>query len=149
MLRAVILVSLCFLSVYASPHKDCGSVDGKLTDVQITGCPDSASICDLKKGTNATINILFTTLTAAKQVNVVIHGVIGGIPIPFPAPQPDACQKSGLTCPLSANTAYTYQLSMPILSSYPTVRLTIKFELVNKDSSKDLVCATVPAELVN
>lgn len=55
------------------------------------------------------------------KVKSVAHGVILGIPIEFPLPNPDACKNCGLTCPLEKGKNYEYLTTLPILSSYPKV----------------------------
>ena len=55
------------------------------------------------------------------MVKASVHGIISGIPMPFPFPQPDACVDSGLACPLQNGQDYTYTTQIPISSSYPKV----------------------------
>lgn len=52
-----------------------------------------------------------------------VYGIIAGVPVPFPLPEADAC-KLGVTCPISANTAVTEVVSIPISKAYPSVSLT-------------------------
>ena len=58
----------------------------------------------------------------------MVHGILGGIPVPFPVPQPDACDKQGLTCPLTKDVAYTFKTKLPIKSSYPAVSCENEFD---------------------
>jgi Niemann-Pick C2 protein len=136
-------------ALVGSPFKDCGSQESQVSNVDIQNCPDGSQICDLKKGTNASIGITFTTNSDISAINVLIHGIIAGVPVPFPAPQPDACKDSGLTCPLSAKGTYSYMVQLPILTSYPAVKLTVKWELVDGNTKNDIVCVIIPAEIVN
>jgi len=52
----------------------------------------------------------------------VVHGIIAGVPVPFPIPNPDACKDSGLTCPLNNGKQYTYATNIFIRTEYPSVR---------------------------
>jgi hypothetical protein len=47
-------------------------------------------------------------------------GIILGIPVPFPLPEPSACNM-GASCPVSAGDFNTIQISLPILKEYPSV----------------------------
>ena len=55
------------------------------------------------------------------QLNVRVYGIIGGIPVEFTMPQPNACIDSGLKCPLSDRTPVEYLTYVPVLPMYPNV----------------------------
>jgi len=84
---------------------------------------------------------------AATVVKASVHGIISGIPMPFPFPQPDACVDSGLACPLQNGQDYTYTTQIPISSSYPKIKVVVKFELV-EDHGKDLFCIEIPSAIM-
>lgn len=52
----------------------------------------------------------------------VVHGVMAGVPIPFPLENPDACHNTGLTCPLPVGD-HTYQYALFVKPVYPKVSL--------------------------
>ena len=52
---------------------------------------------------------------------VVVHGIIEGVPVPFPISQPDGCVDHGLDCPLQPNKEYTFKATLPVKSAYPDV----------------------------
>ncbi|KAJ8720002.1 hypothetical protein PYW07_012045 [Mythimna separata] len=81
-----------------------------------------------------------------KGVQTVVHGVIMNLPVPFPLPQPDACKDNGLTCPLPAGQLANYHTTMPILKSYPKVKVEVKWELKDENDD-DLVCILIPAKI--
>ena len=84
---------------------------------------------------------------ASANVTSVVHGVISGVPIPFPLPNPDGCRDSGLACPLQPDHAYTYQVSLPIKEEYPSLRVQIQWQL--KDATgDDIVCFRIRAKIV-
>jgi Niemann-Pick C2 protein len=66
-----------------------------------------------------------STVENTSKVKAVVHGIIAGVPMPFPFPQADACQNSGLACPLVSGQDYVYNTQLPISSSYPKVQDTI------------------------
>lgn len=49
-----------------------------------------------------------------------MHGIIMGLPMPFPLANPNACS-NGLTCPLEKNKKTHYIAKLPVLKSYPKV----------------------------
>lgn len=58
------------------------------------------------------------------DVTAVVHGVLSGVPVPFPISHPDACgdKDSGLTCPLTAaGGPYTYTATFFVEKAYPKV----------------------------
>ena len=48
---------------------------------------------------------------------------INDVPMPEPAPHPDACSyaKSGISCPLKAHKSYAFHETIDILSIFPQV----------------------------
>jgi len=127
----------------------CGG-SGTLKQLTVTGC-EKTPVCPIKKGTNATIVFDFMTGTDdVSSATSIVHGIIAKIPVPFPLPNPDACntEGSGLSCPLKANTAYTYSSSIPVLTEYPSLTVTVEWEL--KDSAgNDVFCAKMPVKIVS
>ncbi|XP_077869556.1 NPC intracellular cholesterol transporter 2-like, partial [Saccoglossus kowalevskii] len=96
-----------------------GPGKGAIKSVDIRPC--TAEPCKLKRGTDITMVVIFVAGGNATKATSVVHGIIGGVPIPFPLPHPDACTgASPLPCPLSAGTQYTYTSTLSILQSYPT-----------------------------
>ena len=57
----------------------------------------------------------------ATQVSQIVHGVMAGMPIPFPLDNADACKDSGLTCPLQEGD-HSYHYTMFVKTVYPKVR---------------------------
>jgi len=129
----------------ATKFKDCGSAKGQVTSVDVSGCPDTADTCDLVRGNKPAITINFQSKSDSSKVTAVVHGVIKGVPLPFPIPQPDGC-KSGLSCPLKDGQAYTYANSINVRNSYPPLAVTVKYELKD-DSNNDIVCVEIPSQI--
>jgi hypothetical protein len=55
------------------------------------------------------------------SVKADVHGIIQGLPVPWPLHDPDACHSSGLTCPLQPGNNYHYTSNIEVLKSYPKV----------------------------
>ncbi|XP_016129931.1 epididymal secretory protein E1-like [Sinocyclocheilus grahami] len=124
---------------------DCGSAEGKVAEVDIYPCPSQP--CQLHKGQSYTVNVTFTSSVASQTSTAVVHGVVAGIPVPFPIPQSDGC-KSGIQCPIEPQKAYTYVNQLPVKNEYPAIKLVVEWEL-RDDSSKDLFCIKFPVQIVN
>lgn len=50
----------------------------------------------------------------------MVHGIVMGVPIPFPIPDPDGC-KSGINCPIQKDQTYSYLNKLPVKAEYPSV----------------------------
>lgn len=75
-----------------------------------------------------------------------MHGIILGVEMPFPLQNPNGCVDSGLTCPLSKESTYSYVASLQVLKSYPKVKVDVKWELKN-EKGEDIVCLLIPAKI--
>lgn len=58
---------------------------------------------------------------AATKLTNIIHGIIGGIPVPFPYDHKNACDGCGLNCPISDGTDYVFHATLPVETAYPSV----------------------------
>lgn len=56
-----------------------------------------------------------------EKVNTVVIGIIEGLPIPFPLPNPDGCKENGLECPLTKDKTHSYLTTLPVMRAYPKV----------------------------
>ncbi|CAF1315425.1 unnamed protein product [Adineta ricciae] len=144
-LFTVLFCSIDFLRA-ATPYKDCGSTAGTIQSFEVTGC--TTAPCKFAKGHNYTMNLVFQAKSASKSLSVSIHGVIGGIPVPFPLPDPDAC-KMQVKCPVNANDVNTAVMTLPVLQSYPSLSLYVKLELKANDTGNDYACLQFPATIVS
>ncbi|XP_043119346.1 NPC intracellular cholesterol transporter 2 [Puntigrus tetrazona] len=124
---------------------DCGSVTGKVAQVNIVPCPSQP--CQLHKGQSYTVNVTFASSVESQNSSAVVHGVVAGVPVPFPIPQPDGC-KSGIHCPVQPGKGYNYVNQLPVKNEYPAIKLVVEWELKD-DSNKDLFCVKFPVQIVN
>ncbi|CAF0925012.1 unnamed protein product [Rotaria sordida] len=149
MLKLFILIALsCSInSIWAdTPFKDCGSELGTIQSFTVTDCPTAP--CKFEKGKTYAMNLTFTAKAPSKTASVSIHGVIGGIPVPFPLPDPDAC-KMNVKCPVNQNDKNEASMSLPVLSSYPSISLYVKIEIKADDQHQDYACLTFPATITS
>ncbi|KAM6960884.1 NPC intracellular cholesterol transporter 2-like [Aplochiton taeniatus] len=142
---ATIVFALVALTC-ADPVKfaDCGSTVGKVSLVDIQPCPSQP--CKLQKGQSYAVNVTFNSIVESKTSTAVVHGVVAGIPIPFPIPVEDGC-KSGIACPIMSQKSYHYVNQLPVKAEYPAIKLVVEWEL-RDDSSKDLFCIRFPVQIV-
>ncbi|XP_035206808.1 NPC intracellular cholesterol transporter 2-like [Stegodyphus dumicola] len=128
----------------ASKFEDCGST-AKVNSVNISGCPDSADVCPLIRGTDASITIAFKSNSDAKSLKAVVYGIISFVPLPFPLPQSDGC-KSGVSCPVQNGQSYIYSNKLKVRKSYPSLSVTVKW-MLKDEKSNNLVCIKIPCKL--
>jgi Niemann-Pick C2 protein len=143
-----ILVLSFLAAAAATTYRDCGSRESVVQALQVSNCPDGQPLCTFTRGTNASIKLDFTPQVNINQLNVRVYGIIGGIPVEFTMPQPNACIASGLKCPLSDGTAVEYLTYVPVLPVYPNIKAVVKFELVDAASGLDAACAMFPVQIV-
>ncbi|KAJ7352964.1 Phosphatidylglycerol/phosphatidylinositol transfer protein [Desmophyllum pertusum] len=138
---------LCFLALGSCEpveFTDCGSKEAKIVSVDITPC--KAQPCELKKGTEVAIQVQFTPNINITAGTTDVHGIISGIPVPFPVDNPDACKDHGIVCPMIAGKTYTFKTVLPIKSLYPAMKLLVKWAM--KDQKGNVVyCWEVAAEI--
>ncbi|XP_061898063.1 NPC intracellular cholesterol transporter 2-like [Entelurus aequoreus] len=147
-LRAGFVVLLCLMGLTcADPVKyiDCGSSAGKVTIVDINPC--ATQPCQLHKGQSYSVNVTFNSAVVSKTSKALVHGVIGGVPIPFPIPIQDGCE-SGIKCPIQKEEGYHYVNALPVKTEYPAIKLVVEWEL-RDDSNQDLFCIKFPVQIVN
>lgn len=87
-------------------------------------------------------------LLLLKNFFLLLLGVIGGIPVPFPLPDPDAC-KMNVKCPVASGDSNVASFAIPVLTSYPSISLYIKIELKADDQNQDYTCLEFPATIVS
>ncbi|XP_026330966.1 ecdysteroid-regulated 16 kDa protein, partial [Hyposmocoma kahamanoa] len=79
------------------------------------------------------------------EIETEVHGIIMNLPVPFPLSQPDACKDSGLTCPIKAGQQAHYVATLPVLKSYPKVKVEVKWEL--KADAGEIACIMIPTRI--
>ncbi|KAL4238774.1 Phosphatidylglycerol/phosphatidylinositol transfer protein [Mactra antiquata] len=146
MIKIIIIATLCVFG-YAKTvtFKDCGSVGGTINSVTVDPC--DAEPCVLHHGTNISMGINFAAKENTTTAKTVVHGIIGGVPVPFPVPA-DCCANHNLECPVVAGTTVQYNNYVYCSPDYPKIRLAVKWE-VQDDNGKDLFCFIVPVSIAD
>lgn len=171
----LISVAFCILSVSflvsSFRVKDCGNGgDGRLETVQFQGCQVSESHCSLIKGTNLTLDVRFSTgklvsqlrtkvsagsatvtnlivpVREFKTAHLKVFGYISIVKIPFPISPDDACAAYGLKCPSTESQDQQLSVTVPVLESYPSIKLDIQAELIDENENK-IACIRFPAKI--
>ncbi|CAL8144229.1 unnamed protein product [Orchesella dallaii] len=131
---------------------DCGSAS-TIKSLSVIPCDSVVSkrvgsaVCEIKRGSNVTFNVSFVPKANATQLKTVIHGIYDFVPIPFPCPQPDACQNSGLSCPLQAGQLYNYKMTAEVLEKYPRIKLWVKGQ-IEDENGNNVICVEIHVKLV-
>lgn len=123
-----------------------------LDSVVIPGC--SKYPCVFKRGDSSKIQVAFTPLYRVRAMQLSIAGIIQGNSVDFPVDDKDHCEKSvvelasvnATRCSLEKNNQYNYEFSLPILNSYPTMPLNVKYEV--KHFGRSLFCFILPIVIV-
>ncbi|XP_026468954.1 NPC intracellular cholesterol transporter 2 homolog a-like [Ctenocephalides felis] len=140
------VLAVCLVAGLASAAiEDCGSTLGSFSEVRVSGC-EGKSTCVLRRGRNVTIEIDFKTSAEVRKVNTVVHGEIFDVPIPFPLSHPNACDGTGLSCPLEPEQTQKYTAILPVLKQYPKVTVKVRWELQN-ENGEDIVCVLIPSKI--
>jgi Niemann-Pick C2 protein len=116
--------------------------------VTIPGC-DSPP-CKLVKGTDVKVEVQFSTTSATKTLTPKVNTRFLGLSLPYdlPSEQKDGCQHIRSTsCPLDSSEFAIYELTMPILKSYPSLNIEIELNMLNDDNQSQF-CFKVDCQVV-
>ncbi|TGZ64055.1 hypothetical protein CRM22_006563 [Opisthorchis felineus] len=147
LLPFVILTSLLSISLgqWMNPlYMDCGSKTGKVNSLEVVPCEGPS--CTLHRGKNSTIKLGFQSNVFVQAGSVAVHGVIAHVPVPFSLDNSHICDFLTPSCPIQPNQLYMYTFSLLVHSSYPPIRLDIRWEL-RDDSGSDIACVQFPAQI--
>ncbi|XP_048747384.1 NPC intracellular cholesterol transporter 2-like [Ostrea edulis] len=140
--------TIIFVILYAAKEvsaivfKDCGSVSGKVLSLNVSGC--TVEPCIFYSETNETLNATYISSVNASAPTTFVTGIIGGVPIPFPAEKNTCVNQT--KCPIKAGQQSTFTITVDVLKSYPHISLLVKAE-VRDDNGKDIMCFVFPAEI--
>ncbi len=149
---ALLVTTAAFHSSWAGSvaYKTCegGSPVGVIHLVGVSDC--SKSPCQVKRGSNYTISVNFTTTESTDQAFADVHGIVAGVPVEFPLPQKNACESGSLSCPLAAKHTYLYEATLPILQVYPTISVIVEWQLNDAQSAgNEIFCFEIPIKVVD
>ena len=138
------MLLICAIAVEKSTEivlktKDCGSVLGKFSDLDIN-CDEgsAADKCEISKGKSYKGTLKVTPNELITNATIVIHAIIGEKVLPFPFSDNDLCKNHNVVCPLKPNQEYEVTLSLHVPKNAPSLGLLVKMEY--QSNGKDLVC---------
>ncbi|KAK6183647.1 hypothetical protein SNE40_011082 [Patella caerulea] len=105
--------------------------------------PCTVQPCTFQHGINATVKLDFITNSTSTTLKTQVFGIVAGVPIAFPLPNPDACTGCDVTCPIKPGTVYDYINVLPVRKEYPSLRLVVKWQLVG-DNNDVIACVLFP-----
>lgn len=114
-----------------------------IKEVNVSPC--HVQPCELQKGQSYSVNVTFSSNIQSKNSTAYVHGILFGVPVPFPIPEPDGC-KSGISCPIQKGRTYSYLNKLPVKNEYPSIKLVVKWELKD-EKQKSLFCWEIPIEI--
>jgi Niemann-Pick C2 protein len=146
-MQIVIVFSVLLVTISAAAEplnwKPCG---GSAEISSVTGDPCGSPVCEVHSGENITLAVTFTPTSTVYNLTAKVIADIGNLPpIPFNPPHPDACEDSGLTCPLKANQKVTYTDTLGIPKGTPSAA--VKVEWMLNEESSTVVCFEVEVVL--
>uniref|UniRef100_U3JUV9 NPC intracellular cholesterol transporter 2 n=1 Tax=Ficedula albicollis TaxID=59894 RepID=U3JUV9_FICAL len=101
----------------------------------------------LSEGTSYSINVTFASKIESQGSQARVYGEMLHVDVPFPIPEPDGC-KSGIQCPIQKGHSYSYLNKLPVKSEYPSIKLIVKWELVD-DKDQMLFCWKIPVQITS
>ena len=142
------LLAFCSTVAVGNPveWKKCANVKtlAEINSVDITPCKSQP--CVFHKGTTVKCTIKFTPKEDVTNGTLETFGIISGVKVPFPLPQPKACQDHGLDCPLKQGVQAELTISLAVKEAFPSIQLLAWFDC--KDQSGEyLFCLELPARI--
>ncbi|GFO11960.1 epididymal secretory protein e1 [Plakobranchus ocellatus] len=149
MLKITVCISISLFLVASETieYKDCPKATGDFahaTAVRISPCPTQP--CSFKHGETVHVEIDFTPRNNSDTLKSEVFGIISGIAVPYPLPNPDACKDSNINCPISPGQALTYKSSFDVRDSYPKIQVIVMWQL--NAGKTNQVCFTFPMAIV-
>uniref|UniRef100_A0A182JD17 MD-2-related lipid-recognition domain-containing protein n=1 Tax=Anopheles atroparvus TaxID=41427 RepID=A0A182JD17_ANOAO len=147
MFRVLLLVALVPALASANVFRACTGGRPLPISVDINGC--TSAPCDLVRGQDVIALIDFTADRAISSMTTVATATALGVVTNYPLGSNSVTCNflQGSSCPLSAGEDVTYRLTMPVLSIYPLVSLSIEID-VQDANSQSVTCFVVDAQVV-
>jgi len=127
--------------------RDCGSQGGKIESLVVNTTCGKENQAELKRGTSVQLSISFNSDVVSQTLESKVHGIIAGIPVPFPLKNTDGCKNCNITCPVLKNKNYTYNNVLEVKSVYPKIKVIVKWEIKDSDGD-DLICLVIPVQIM-
>lgn len=133
-------IILLFIASAASAlqvkFKDCAHHEISL--IEVIGCVgNNPNVCPLPKGKDFKLTMNFVANQDSAKAAFRFTADVGGIKIPVPGIDSDACHH--LKCPLVKGEKYAYTFTMQVPKIVPNLKAVVRMELVGDHGA--LTCA--------
>ncbi|KAK7065289.1 hypothetical protein SK128_017860 [Halocaridina rubra] len=145
--RSVFILLGLVASSYATLFLDCGSQGTDVT-MDVEGCTEPP--CILERGSSYLVNFKYTSSVNTDSLTISATANIGGINVPWPDLDPNACaqlENSPTPCPIAAGSYVDWTMSADVLAIYPTIETLVTFQLLDA-SGNPQTCAKLTAIIV-
>jgi len=144
----VLLINLSVVLV-SSEHilyHNCTRDVSHVFDVEMSPCPKFP--CVFEKGQTVDVKIKFTAENDSPSLDAKVYGlVLNTIPIPYPLPNGDGCNNSGIICPVQKGVTYTYHGQFKVEEMYPAIQIIVRWKLIGAHGTE--ACFTFPMEIID
>ncbi|KAF7990921.1 hypothetical protein HCN44_000726 [Aphidius gifuensis] len=142
----IIMAFFVAASIQFTPYQKCKSGNAPLA-LRVGDCKNLP--CKFKRGTDVHGEFDFNAAVDTDNLRIEVVAKALGITTNYPMPEPNACNSliNG-KCPATKGDSLTYGLTMPVLKSYPKVKVHIRMQLVDK-SNVVHSCFEIDAKVVS
>ncbi|XP_071454180.1 NPC intracellular cholesterol transporter 2 homolog a-like [Hetaerina americana] len=117
------------------------------TALRVNGCDELP--CQFPRGKDIIAQMDFTTGKPASKLTVQVRVKALGFWVDYPIGYDDACPHlSAGKCPLSPSDSATYDIQIPVLSSYPKISIQVEVTLKNENGDS-LSCFQIEGQVVD
>ncbi|CAF2849852.1 unnamed protein product [Rotaria sp. Silwood2] len=129
------LILSTFAASLTAPFKQCSPPSsGEVIKVSVNA-PCTEEYCTFYKGTDARLEFTFNLKKKAHKVRAKVVATIGTIDHDFALPNSDVCEQLG--CPIKNGVEYTYQNSMYVSPTYPSVKVNqMRYYLIDDSATE-------------
>jgi hypothetical protein len=113
--------------------------------VNVGGCPDGSSTCNIEKGKTVAVDFLFTPPhQGLLQLDLSASFILAGVAVPIKSW--DGC-RGEYPCLLPGHSSMVVKFSLDISLLYPTISTVLRVRGKDK-SHNSIVCFEVPIKIV-
>ncbi|KAF2364341.1 MD-2-related lipid-recognition domain [Trinorchestia longiramus] len=130
--------------IFATEFLDCGS-EALSVSLDVASC--DIPPCVVSRGDTFSVSIIFDTDHEVETLIADVTANIGGLSVPWPGFDEDACAYTEPSCPIGVNVVANWTYPVEILPEYPAITTVATFRLLDGDLH-DEVCLQVPVTII-
>jgi len=148
MTKLILLAFTAEAAVAQVSFEDCGSTSSDIKFSCSEGC--DGDVMELKKGSDVDVELDFKPGHDANSLTNNVIGILdGGMEMPYNVIiDEDFCKGLEGGCPISEGADSKFKTSLNILDSFPTIPVTIKWE-VTCDQGNKVICLKIKSKIVD